>query len=204
MEQLDPEFKPLLRKHRLEDLRALAGAVFGVWADFRLAYLNPGWFNFARENGGEAILSGEWGLGRSILESMPSQVRRFYELNLGACLSSGEAWSHEYECSSATTYRRFRQTAHPLERQEGLLIVNALTVGRAHDEQQRPARPADPEAYVNDAGFVSQCSHCRLVRNVTEPERWDWVPEWVRHRPTNLSHTLCPVCCAVYYPDGAG
>ncbi len=202
MEQLDPEFKPLLRKFRLEDLRALSGATYGVWADFRLGYLNPGWFRFAEENHGEAILGGEWGLGTSILESMAAPVRRFYELNLSGCLESGTSWSHDYECSSPTVYRKFRQTAHPLGRQEGLLIVTALAVERAHDEGRRPARAPGAAGYVNDAGFISQCSHCRLVRNVTEPERWDWVPEWVRTRPTNLSHTLCPVCAAKYSPHG--
>ena len=183
----------------MAELENLSSAVYGVWPDLRLAYMSSGWYRFAEENAGEEVLSGEWPLGRSILEGMSSVVRRFYEINLRGCLTSGEPWSHEYECSSASTYRQFRQTAYPLGEGEGLLIANAIAVERPHDETREPS-PPDPLAYAGDSGLITQCAHCRLVQNPSEDGRWDWIPEWVSNCPPRVSHGLCPVCFGVYYP----
>lgn len=43
-EHLDREFRILLKNHNIDDLNAHAGVIYGVWANYCLAYLNPAWF----------------------------------------------------------------------------------------------------------------------------------------------------------------
>ena len=150
MEKLDKEFKDLLENRTLTDLRKHSGAVYGVWGDMRLGYLSPGWFRFAKENGGEPSISVDWGLGKSILDSTTNNVRDFYEAKLNACMNSGEVWKHEYECSIHQIYRRFHQVAYPLGQREGLLLVNSIVVEQPHDLVERPVQAADVGIYTDE------------------------------------------------------
>jgi len=197
---MDPEFPPLLADYDLDALEAHAGPIFGVLADYRLAYLNPGWFRFAQDNGGEPAISGDWPLGRSLLDCARGEVRRYIESMLGACLQSGEMWAHEYECSSASVHRLYHQVAYPLGARQGLLIVNSLVIECPQDPIARPPQPADASRYTDADGLITQCAHCRRVHNPEVPDRWDWVPDWVRQCPPNTSHTFCPTCLGFHYP----
>ncbi len=204
MKNINSRFKPALLGHNIADLDAHSGAIYGLWPDFKLAYLNPAWFCFARENGGEPRISAEWGLGKSVLTRMPPQLKKVFKANLKECLRSGKPWNHEYECSSATIYRKYHQIVYPLAKQEGLLIVNSLLVERPHDPKERPPRTADRSLYVDEKGFVCQCAYCRRVKNFKEVNRWDWVPEWVKRFPEATSHSYCPTCFAHYFPAKKG
>ncbi len=204
MEHFDREFKNLLRNHNVEDLSAHSGVIYGVWADFCLSYLNPAWFRFAKENGGEPHISAEWGLGRSILDCISGEVRKFYEAKWNACLNAQEVWTHDYDCSSDMVYRRYHQIVYPMGRREGLLIVNSLIVERRHDKARMPPTGAAGQSfYLDENGFIHQCAHCRRVKNTREAERWDWVPEWVRRCPEHTSHTFGPTRFRHYYPMAA-
>jgi len=196
---INPEFKRLLSSHNLDDLDAHSGPIYGIWTDFRLAYLNPAWFRFARRNGGETSVEPHWGLGRSILDAMPEQLRVFYRNAYQACLDSGRSWTQAYECSSDTQCRAFSQVAYPLGNAEGLLIAHSLIVEKAHDPVQRPACEPNETSYRDSHGLLHQCAHCRRVKNLQEEERWDWVPEWVRQIPARSSHTFCPPCFGHYF-----
>ncbi|WP_305906463.1 hypothetical protein Q9L42_001090 [Methylomarinum sp. Ch1-1] len=200
MERLDRAFEKLLRHHNFAFLEAHSGAIYGVWDNFRLAYLNPGWFRFAKENDGEPRISKEWGLGRSILDCVSGDVKVLYQTKLNACLNTSEVWSHQYECSSDTVYRCFHQLVYPLVRRGGLIIVNSLVIEELHDPSKRQAMAADESVYIDENGFICQCAYCRRVKNYSVAERWDWVPEWVRRCPDNTSHTFCPACFAHYFP----
>jgi len=193
MAKIDPAFQPLLSNHNLPALRTYAGAVYGIWADFRLAYINPGWFKFASENGGEPVVTSSWTLGRSILDAIPERLRKFYRNQYAAVLRSGTIWTHRYECSSDAVYRVFRQVVCPLGK-DGLLISNSVIVSRPHDPGERPPSDPDERTYRNGVGVISQCGVCRRVRNQQEPERWDWVPAWVRRVPEDVNSSICPVC----------
>ena len=203
VEKLTSQFAKLLGDFDLSSLRAHSGAVYGVWSDFRLAYLNPAWFRFAHENGGEPSVSRHWRLGASILDGIASPVREFYQAKYRHALRSHTVWNHEYECSSDTLYRLLHQIVYPLGSAEGLLVVNSVRVERAHSQTERPARPADDAIYRDKQGRLHQCAHCRRVKNLLELERWDWVPEWVRVVPPPVSHRLCPSCVAHYYAPAA-
>ena len=199
-ERIDPSFRPLLDKFGTQTLRSLSGTLYGTWPDLRLAYLGPGWFSFARGNGCGTDFDSAWGLSSSLLAGIAPPLREFYESGLVECLRSGESWEHEYECSSDSAYRRYHQKAYPLGASEGLLITNSLVVERPHSADRRAHAP-DELAYVDENGFIAQCSHCRRVKNLSELERWDWVPEWVRQPRADVSHTLCPLCFGAYYPQ---
>lgn len=198
-----PGFRRLIEGFKLTVFEAHAGTVFGLWPDLRLAYLNPWWFRFAIENGGEPSISRDWGLGRSLPDAIPGVLRPFYE-DLFRRSSQNEGMrpiQHEYECSSADLFRRFCMAVYSLGKGEGFAVVNSLVLEAPHDPQERKACEPDFATYAAADGFVRQCASCRRVKNVREPNRWDWVPAWVTSPPTRTSHTFCDVCFAYYYVE---
>ncbi len=194
MQCLDESFAPCLKDHDLEKLERSPGTVYAVWPDFRLAYMNPAWFRFAEANGGEPAISSRWPLGAPLMPAISATLRSFYEIKLHACMSRGEPWVHAYECSSAGVYRAFRQTVYPLKEKCGLLIVNSLSVEQAQDPVERPAKAAKAGEYHGENGAISQCAHCRRVKDPSQPARWDWVPAWVERPPENVVFVLCDRC----------
>ena len=201
-ERFSPGFRDLLKTFELPVIEAHAGTVFGLWRDLRLAYFNPWWLKFAEENDGEPSISLDWGLGRSLLDSVPDILRPFYRDLYGNALQQGRLppLQHEYECSSADLFRRFMMTVYPLRQGEGFLVVNSLAVEKAHDPHERKDNEPDPGTYIGDDGLIRQCSNCRRTKNAKEPNRWDWVSAWVAEPPARTSHTLCAFCLAHYYP----
>lgn len=196
MATLDPAYSTLLRDYDLAQLDRHEGAIYAVSDDWRLRYFNEGWSRFANANGGATGLSQSEVLGASIFDAFsPSPVREFFEFHYLQCLAQGHMWAHDYECSSATEYRRFRMFVYPLKRQ-GLMVVNAKLIERP---QQRIAAHADAASYRDADGLVHQCAHCRRIRSVANHESWDWVPAWVERMPRRCSHGLCPTCLVFYY-----
>jgi hypothetical protein len=63
---------------------------------------------------------------------------------------------------------------------------------------ERRASVALASHYVNDGGFIVQCSNCRRVRRSGEAI-WDWIPGWLASPPASVSHGVCEVCVAYYY-----
>ncbi len=195
------DFQVLLRGFDLGDLEKQDGVAYGLWPDLTLAWVNPAWYRFARENGGEPAITHRWALGRSIADALPEPLLTFYRDAYHNCLRGDDPWSHDYECSSDRTYRLFRQTAYPLGEREGLLVVNSLRVEHTHDPvTHRPCAPA-PDVYQDRDGVVCQCATCRRFLNRTQPQRWDWIPSWLNDHGLQISHGLCPVCLGFLYPD---
>ncbi len=195
---LDSGFAPLLKEHfQLEELDRHPGAIFGVWSDSRIAYVNPAWHQFAAENGGAATIATSWGLGSRYLDAIPAVIRPVYEHLLATALSHGletmHPVTHEYECSDATTYRTFRMQLYGL-RGRGVLIVNTLIFEAPHDHAHRTPELPDERRYRNARGVIVMCSYCRRIQHPAHPARWDWVPAWVETMPIDLSHGACPIC----------
>lgn len=197
-------FDVLLRGFSQAGIEQHHGTAFGLWLDLRLAYVNPAWASFSQLNGGEPELASHWPLGRCVLEAIPPVLEDFYRSLFQNAASSAAMGlrppAHVYECSSPEVYRRFAMNIYRLAEGEGLLVVNSLLVERPHDRRERQICAADHVAYVHEDGCVRQCSHCRRIENVSVPNRWDWVPEWVEKSPPETSHTLCPLCLDYYYP----
>jgi len=199
----DPRFEPLLERHfSREALDRHPGSVLGLWHDLRVAFYNTAWIRFAEENDGLPAIDAKWGLGARYLDAIAAPLRPFYA-DLFAAASDSEdvvhPARHEYECSSAETYRRFVMDVHVLPGRTGYVVVNTLAEEHPHDARRREPRPPDPALYRGEDGLIRQCAHCRRIRRADEA-RWDWVPEWVDRHPGNVTHGVCEICFDYYYP----
>ncbi len=206
VDRFSPGFRQLLDPSLLEDVESHAGAAYGLWPDFRLAYFNPACVRFARENGGDsAISSGEY-LGTSVIEITPEVMRPFYRLMFLSCLhqTRRKPIQHRYDCPSPQLARDFVMTLYRLGDAQGLLVVNSLVVEGPHDATEKPPMPPDRRSYLDPEGFVHECAHCRRVQHLKEPNRWDWVPAWVERHSPEIRHVLCSLCHDIYEVKPAG
>lgn len=205
LERCSPGFERLLESPLLDAVERHAGTVYGMWPDSRLAYFNPAWEGFALENGGDPSIAAESYLGTSVLAITPEVLRPFYRECFHACLHPAENMRRpvqvRYQCSSAELFRELVMTLYRLKDAAGLLAVHALVVECPHDPDERIPRDPDTRELMDDDGLIHQCAHCRRVKNLTQPHRWDWVPRWVERVPRQSSHTLCHFCLQQYYLD---
>ncbi|MDZ7661505.1 hypothetical protein [Thiohalophilus sp.] len=195
----DPGFQQLLAQHfSITALEQQSGTVYGLWPDLTLAYMNPAWFRFARNNQGEPAISRQWQRGRAVTEALPDVLHPFYvELYLRSLEQEDDTpLEHDYECSSPAHYRLYTMTLHNLGCGAGLLIINSK---RQVAQHRRIPQQADPRWYVDEWGSLVQCSHCRCYRNNQQKNHWDWILTWLTTPPDNLNHTLCPDCFNHYY-----
>lgn len=190
----ESSFQALLRSLESDSVEE-NGTVYGLWPDLRLAYVNKGWNDFAKDNNGP---DSAWPLGRSILDAISPPVRAFFQKNYERVLKEGRPFEHVYECSSADQYREFHQKAFPLGKHEGLLVINSLKVARP---MFRKEHEPDDKAYRDADGMIHQCSHCRRVQRQDTPTQWDWVPDYVAKVPVKCTHDLCKPCYSYYYND---
>lgn len=184
----------------LEHLEAHPGSVYALDPDGRIVFVNAGWEAFARDNGGQPEIADRWGVGSNYFDALPPALADFYRGLFDRVPRHGTTLfplSHEYECSSATVFRRLAMLVYALPGDQGHVVVNSLLVEHAHDPQRTPHAPL-AAAYVDRHGLIHQCAHCRRVRHMLDTGRWDWVPDWVEHPQPNVSHGLCPVCMDYY------
>jgi hypothetical protein len=187
------QFLPLLHKYDPSALVSQSDTVYGLWPDATIAFLNQGWFHFAKDN--NAIDIDRWALGASVLTAIPDSLRSFYQTHFDEVLRNDCVWEHVYECSSPEAFRLFHMLTYPLAG-EGLLVVNSLRNERPHD---RLESPLPLSKYEDSFGIIHQCSHCRRVRRVSAEETWDWVPQLVSSPSGEISHGLCFPCFTFYY-----
>lgn len=195
----DPGFRQLLAQHfSLAELEQSPGTIYGLWPDLTLAYLNPAWFVFARDNQGEPTITARWGLGRVITDALPDVLHPFYvELYLHALENQADtALQHAYECSSPHEYRLFDMQLHNLGSGAGLLIINRQ---QRCGEHRRIPRQVETQKYQYTTGRYRQCSHCRCYENHQEHNQWDWIPDWIVTPPLPIDYSLCPSCFNHYY-----
>lgn len=195
----DSGFQQLLAQHfSIVMLEQHPGTVYGLWPDLTLAYMNPAWFDFARDNQGEPAISHDWRRGRSVAEALPDVLHPYYvELYLRALENdSDQPLQHDYECSSPRQHRLFEMSLHNLGFGAGLLIINHE---RQVGDHNRPAQQAEEQQYRDERGRYRQCSHCRCYQNLQQRTNWDWIPTWLTTPPADPEHTLCPTCFNHYY-----
>jgi hypothetical protein len=144
-----------------------------------------------------------WHVGSSTLDAVPECLRAWFLDFFGrATLRRGHHPAQfEYECSGPAIQRRFLMTAYSIggSARSGILVVNSIQVEAPQPPGAREM-PAQLSRYVDKAGLVHQCSHCRRIRTVEDARVWHWVPEWVRRGPANVSHGLCAPCLYHFYP----
>lgn len=160
----------------------------------RIVSCNAAWDRFALANDGESVLRAKQ-TGVCVFDVIASDLHDFYRHGFSSVRSTESEWSHIYDCSSPSIYRRFHMRVLPAP-SAGLLLINSLTV-----EDSAPASGEGAlQEYVDAFGLVKMCCHCRRTANRMQ-ERWDWVPRFLNRGSARVSHGLCPLCWSYHYPD---
>ncbi len=194
---LDRKFGLSIEGVDLESLQNSADVVCLLDGAFRLRGYNDAWVQFAAVNDGADIIE-RFPIGCDLLAVIDPSLRAFYEDGYTSALHNDERFDCEYECSSPDVFRLFVQSAYPLPCQAGLLVTHHL----------RLEEPFPPDCgvcfgprHVDKNGNIVQCSHCRKVRDNSQSEKWDWIPDLVRNPRPEISHSLCLYCLDFYYPS---
>jgi hypothetical protein len=199
MVRYHPDFPEKLQGMDFETLEEDPSTIFALTKNLKLSYLNPAWFTFAQANQGEPEISKKFPLGTKISEAMCEPFKGFYLKTYSDILDTGMIWEHDYECSSPESYRLFHERAYPLHDLEGILIINNLMLEKEHADTERAPMPPVETHYRLANGMFTQCSYCRRFQRSTAPLVWDWVPDWIRHPPGKVSHSLCRICFDYYF-----
>ncbi|MGE0561628.1 MAG: hypothetical protein AB7O47_07415 [Flavobacteriales bacterium] len=180
-----------------ETLENNLSSVYAVDKEFKLIYFNKAYFDFAQSNNGEPYLSQKYPLGSYLPDAIYGNIKGFYLDKLKQIILSGKSEHLIYECSSSNTYRQFMQKLYPLRNKSGIVIINSLNVESPveHDEK------SFSENYLQETGFINQCSNCRRTQSAINNALWDWVPIYISKMPSNMSHTICPICYDYYWKN---
>ena len=76
-QRIESGFRRILETLDFDGVESMRGSAYGLRPDLRIAYVNPWWFRFAGENRGEPEISLHWGLGRSVMDSVPDILEPF-------------------------------------------------------------------------------------------------------------------------------
>lgn len=185
-----------------ENLRNLTNTIYVVDRNYNLVDYNNGYKLFAIENDGEDILN-NWKIGANILPAIPEMIQGIIKKMYDDVILNDKTIEHEYDCHSATTFRRFRMRILPFMNgfalHEHCLIESSQLSGvqNVSDEEIE-------SRYTDNNGIIHQCCHCRKIQSCTDTNNWVWVVSLI-HRNDNyyprISHTLCPVCMLHYFPE---
>lgn len=179
----------------LDTLENDTSCIYALTRELRLSYMNPAWYAFARENGGESVINERYRVGARIDDAFDEPLKSYYSDLYKRLLETGDIWQHEYECSSEDIYRMYQQTIYPLRDLSGLLVVNSLRVERSDDAG---GNAATLSAYTEPTGLITKCVHCRRLRRVSKAEIWDSLAP-SKTVALNVSHSLCPICYDYFY-----
>lgn len=198
-----PDFPAKIKGLDFSTLEKSEQPIYVIDRNLDIIYVNECWVAFALANHGEKFLQ-HFHIGRSVLDAISgADVKTYYKNKYESVLETGEVWSQEYECSSPDEYREFHQKTYPLKNGEGLVIINTLAVNMPMEQKRKKEYAAIKERYIQESGFINQCSNCRQIQRVSPPDQWDWVPEWVREAPSIVSHSICPECFDYYWKYGS-
>jgi hypothetical protein len=176
----------------VHSLVVAASQVVVVAADGTLLWANEAWYAFGRANG---VALPSISPGTNYFHAAgEGEVRVWLERATSAVLAQNVVVEQNYDCSSPTQTRAFRMRIFPAPR-IGLLFEHTLSRERTHGRRMCP----NEVTYRTKFGVILTCSNCRRFRR-RRLDAWDWVPAWLETPPSSVSHGLCPVCAAYYYP----
>ena len=190
------DFKDFLSYLDLDSFKNSLDIICIVDDNMRLKAYNNAWINFAKNNSGAKILA-DFPLGSSLVEAGEEPIKSYLAEAYTRALQKNEPFGQNYECSSATQYRLFRQTAYPLVGSRGLVISHHLVEEKPHEEKVTEFS----KRFYNEHGIITQCQNCRKIRDPEDDRTWYWVPSLVASPLSNISHGICTPCLDHYYPD---
>jgi hypothetical protein len=200
MERYRKDFSTKLNGFDFNTLENSKHSIYGLSKDLNLIYMNPSWVHFFKENNVEENGVNKFPIGTPIIKALRGrEVKDFYLQNYQRVFETGKVWRHEYQCSSGKEFRQFHQSVHPLKDGDGLIVINSLTVNFSIDRKHQKAHDIYAKNYTQSTGFITQCSNCRNCQRVDQEDVWDWIPEWVEIMPSNVSHSICPICFDYYW-----
>jgi hypothetical protein len=170
----------------MEKLKRDPSSLAAITEDGRIGWVNQGWLEFARDNGGARAAIH---VGDNYFAGISGEIRGLFEAAVSKCLASGVAVEQEYECSSARVRRVYRLRMLPLSERVLLLVHHPI----ACRSQDRPAEPPEEARYRETTGLIVQCGNCRRTRTFPE-QAWHWVPAWVERPPANIAYVMCSIC----------
>lgn len=177
-------------------LKSSPNTCFALTESLDISYCNPAWDHFARENGGGPEVMAARVLHRPLLEFVPAELQARIIGLFAKARAEALMQSHDYDCSSPQLFRLFRMQVYPLRPGSGFVVINSLRVERPH---RRQAYGPDDARYRRKNGIIQMCANCRRTCRVSEPNMWDWVPDYVQASRRDVSHGLCPFCREYYY-----
>ena len=154
-----------------------------------LTYCNPSFERFAVQNGAPELTAARV-VGTCFQANLPRVLQGFFRESLERARTTLELWRFEYDCSSADIYRKFQLTLFPQPNRKEFVFVHSRLIERPHTW---PAVDGIESAYRCRDGLIHMCCNCRRAR-CQESARWDWVPDFVRKRPLDVSHGICSFC----------
>lgn len=181
----------------LETLENDLHSIYAVDKDLRLIYFNKAYLEFAKSNNGEPYLSQKYPLGSYLPDAICGDIKELYLNKLSNVLTSGKSEQLLYECSSSLLHRLFMQKLYPLRNKAGIVIINALNT----EKKIKIKEELTSNLYLQDTGFINQCSNCRRTQSSKNTNFWDWVPNYIIKMPNNISHTICPICFDYYWKN---
>jgi hypothetical protein len=193
-------FLSLLEPELAQHLAARRDAACGLWPDLTIAYVNPAWARFAKDNGASNGFPDRWREGAPFLEGVGKPLREYYRSHLMQALQSALPWVSEYECSSPKLFRLYRMDVTPVGQGQALLVMHTRLAQLPH-APGLAREPIDPTPYLDEHGHIPQCMHCRRVQRADAKHQWDWVPRWVERVPESATGSLCTNCIRTRYPE---
>ena len=90
------------------------------------------------------------------------------------------------------------------EQEAGTLIIIRDVTVKKQLEEQREALVVDLQNALTQvktlSGLIPICAHCKKIRD--DSGYWHQIEAYVRdHSEADFSHSLCPDCCKVLYPE---
>jgi len=168
-------------------------------------FVNDAWDRYALENGGAPGCLGSSLIGTCWLDHIKGpEARQIHATLLDRAVRTrgphprpvtqvGEANTATTAALISTRLEPVLQGGEPIAVRIVHRTVRVRPIAEVYEVVQRSA-----DAYRDGTGAIAQCSCCRRVRDLAEPERWDFVPELL-NGPQWFTHCVCELCAELHY-----
>lgn len=178
----------------LAALESESCSAYVLASDLSLLHVNVAWGTFACSNGAPSLADNWQALGPIQASIEPPALGEFFAARLSSALTRNRAWSHTYECSSPTVYRKFHMRAKPGPGREGIVVVHSLVA-----ESPIASHAADSliREFTDARGLIVRCAACGRTARPGVTDIWEWAPGL--NAEPNISTGICAICSVQEY-----